>query len=1086
MTQPEQSPNQIEAMLSALIALSPIGFGFSKDGVIINANQACLGMFGYGSLDEIPNPSLLNMVAPHCRKEFADRIKKSAQGHSVASTFETTGLHKAGSEFPVLISENLVETPDGFLTLTFLLDLSEQKLNEIKFRSLFDTTRDAVMLLDERGFLDCNSATLDLFGCTSRDEFCLKHPADLSPPLQAGDISSQVLADQHIARAMNDGSHHFNWVHRRADNGKDFSAEVKLSSMKLNGKPVLQASVCDISERENAKAALMQKERYQRALLDTFPYAVWLKDTESNFLSVNEGFARIFGAKSADELIGKNDFDIAPRELAESYRADDKEVRDARQKKYIEELIETGGERKWFETHKAPVIDVNGNLLGTVGFARDITDRKLWEEALRASEENANNLASMLRLISDNVPDMIWAKDLDNRYVFTNKAICRYLLNATDTNEPIGKNDMFFAQRERERHPDNPQWHTFGEICRDTDTLTLDHGKPAQFEEYGNVQGKFLFLDVHKAPFRNDKGEIIGVVGSARDVTEKKLAEEKLQLASLVLHNSSEALMVTDKDNLIVDINPAFTKLTGYSEDEAIGKNPNILRSARHDHDFYSALWSALELTGQWQGEIWNRRKDGEMYAAWMTINTIHNDEGSIHRRVSLFSDITEKKNSEELIWTQANFDYLTKLPNRRMFRDRLSQDIKKAHRGNSKLALLFLDLDRFKEINDTLGHDLGDMLLVEAAQRISACIRESDTVARLGGDEFTIILTELEETSSVDRIADDIIQALNQPFKLIDDNVYVSASIGITLYPDDSTEIEDLLKNADQAMFVSKRSGRNRFSYFTTAMQQAAQHRLHLLNDLRVALAKKQFKLHYQPIVEFNTGRIHKAEALLRWFHPERGIINPAEFIPLAEESGLIHELGDWVFSEAAKQALLWRSLYGQDFQISVNISPIQIQSTDNHAHWLHQLEKQGLLGQNLVFEITEGLLLDMTPNVTAQLLSFRDAGIQVAIDDFGTGYSALSYLKKMDIDYLKIDQSFIRNLAPESSDMALCEAIVVMAHKLGLKVIAEGVETTEQNTLLAGIGCDCVQGYFHSRPLPAEQIEKLLVQERSRRSAD
>jgi EAL domain-containing protein (putative c-di-GMP-specific phosphodiesterase class I) len=311
----------------------------------------------------------------------------------------------------------------------------------------------------------------------------------------------------------------------------------------------------------------------------------------------------------------------------------------------------------------------------------------------------------------------------------------------------------------------------------------------------------------------------------------------------------------------------------------------------------------------------------------------------------------------------------------------------------------------------------------------------------------------------------------------LNDNNVYISASIGITLYPDDSTEIEDLLKNADQAMFVSKRSGRNRFSYFTSAMQETAQYRLHLINDLRIALAKGQFSLHYQPIVQLDSGRIHKAEALLRWSHPTQGMISPAEFIPLAEDSGLIHELGDWVFSESAKQALLWRERYGQDFQISVNISPVQIQSTDHHAHWLQQLEEQGLLGQNLVFEITEGLLLGMTPNVTSQLLSFRDAGIQVAIDDFGTGYSALSYLKKMDIDYLKIDQSFIRNLAPESSDMALCEAIVVMAHKLGLKVIAEGVETAEQNSLLAGIGCDYVQGFFHSRPLPTEQFEQLLA---------
>ena len=330
-------------MLNTLITLSPIGAAYSQNGLIINANLVCLTMFGYGNLEEIKNLSLLNMVSRHCNNEFSDRFENRAHGNSVEGSFETTGLHKNGSEFPVLISEKQIETPDGFLTLFFVLDLSEQKQNEIKFRALFETTRDAVMLLDERGFIDCNSATLDLFGCASKDEFCSKHPADLSPPQQTGEIDSLALANQHIGKAMEDGSHHFNWLHRRADNGNSFPAEVKLSRMKLNGKTVLQASVRDISERENAKAALMQKERYQRALLDTFPYAVWLKDTESNFLSVNEGFARIFGAKNTDELIGKNDFDIAPRELAENYRADDKEVRDTRQKKSTEELIETGG-----------------------------------------------------------------------------------------------------------------------------------------------------------------------------------------------------------------------------------------------------------------------------------------------------------------------------------------------------------------------------------------------------------------------------------------------------------------------------------------------------------------------------------------------------------------------------------------------------------------------------------------------------------------------------------------------------------------------------------------------------------------------
>jgi diguanylate cyclase (GGDEF)-like protein len=489
-------------------------------------------------------------------------------------------------------------------------------------------------------------------------------------------------------------------------------------------------------------------------------------------------------------------------------------------------------------------------------------------------------------------------------------------------------------------------------------------------------------------------------------------------------------------------------------------------------------MLGVLDLTGQWQGEIWNRRKNGEIYAEWLTINSILHADGTLHRRVALFSDITERKRADELIWNQANFDQLTNLPNRRMFRDRLSQGIKKSNRSGETLALLILDLDHFKEVNDTLGHDLGDALLVEAALRITACVRESDTVARLGGDEFTIILTDLEDTSSVERVAEEIIQSLNQPFNLNGNLAYLSASIGITLFPDDATEQEELIKNADQAMYVSKRAGRNCFSYFTNAMQKIAKHRLQIISDLRIAIAEAQFQLFYQPIVELATGKIHKAEALLRWFHPTRGMISPAEFIPLAEESGLINEIGEFVIGTSAKQILNWRSRYGDDFQISVNISPVQIQTKNTLTEWLHRLGSMGLSGQNFVFEITEGLLLDTTPHVTDQLLAFRDAGIQVAIDDFGTGYSALSYLKKLDIDYLKIDRSFIHQITPESSDLALCEAIIVMAHKLGLKVIAEGVETHEQNSLLAAIGCDYVQGYFNSMPIPAQQFESYMQQ--------
>jgi len=437
-------------------------------------------------------------------------------------------------------------------------------------------------------------------------------------------------------------------------------------------------------------------------------------------------------------------------------------------------------------------------------------------------------------------------------------------------------------------------------------------------------------------------------------------------------------------------------------------------------------------------------------------------------------------RQSKALLWKRANFDALTDLPNRDMFRDRLMQEIKKSDRTTLPLALLFIDLDQFKEVNDTLGHDMGDILLQEAAQRILHCVRESDTVARLGGDEFTVVLPQLADTSHSEDIAQKIIIRLAEPFHLKNEIVHISASLGITLYPSDATDIDNMMKNADQAMYVAKGNGRNRFSYFTASLQAAAQKRLRLTNDLRSALTDNQFRVYFQPIIELKTNHVHKAEALLRWLHPVRGMISPLDFIPLAEETRLIINIGTWVRKEAMTWCRRWNELGADGFQISVNKSPVEFMGEDacnSVETFTTDLREQGLRGKNLTLEITEGLLLNSNPLINNKLMALRDAGIQVSIDDFGTGYSSLSYLKKFDIDYLKIDQSFVHNLERDTDNVALCEAIIVMAHKLGLKVIAEGVETEQQRDLLIRAGCDYAQGYLYSEPIPPEEFEKWLA---------
>jgi len=558
-------------------------------------------------------------------------------------------------------------------------------------------------------------------------------------------------------------------------------------------------------------------------------------------------------------------------------------------------------------------------------------------------------------------------------------------------------------------------------------------------------------------------------------VVEQNRLSEDLQLASLIFGNSSEAMTVTDANGLILAVNPAFTAVTGYEFSEVKGQKTSILSSDLQDRSFYQKMWHSLSETGAWQGEIWNKKKSGELYPEWLTINTVYNNDGLPHRRVALFSDLSAQKESEKLIWQQANLDALTSLPNRTMFQDLLTSTMCEADFSGLPMALLFIDLDRFKDVNDSLGHHQGDDLLKQVAARISNCVRQSDVVARLGGDEFTVILKQVSDARSPERVASDIINSLSSAYTLDDGEVnYLSASIGISLYPNDAQDSESLLKNADQAMYMAKRQGRNRFQFFTPQMEEETRERIQLTSDLKTATHKQEMVAYYQPIIDLQNASVYKAELLLRWIHPKRGFVSPADFIPLAEETGIVVEIGDWVFIEAIKQVEQWRQQLDERFQVSVNASPIQFQDADGKlSNWTTLMEQRGVSGDAVAIEITENLLMQSGDGVTDTLKGFRTAGLSISLDDFGTGYSSLSYLRQLDIDFLKIDQSFVRNLTPDSSELSLCEAIIVMAHKLGIKVIAEGIETQEQKALLTQAGCDYGQGYLFSKPVPANQFE-------------
>jgi diguanylate cyclase (GGDEF)-like protein/PAS domain S-box-containing protein len=592
---------------------------------------------------------------------------------------------------------------------------------------------------------------------------------------------------------------------------------------------------------------------------------------------------------------------------------------------------------------------------------------------------------------------------------------------------------------------------------------------------------------------RDAQGRPLRMICTHADITERKRTEQALEHQSAelqaqaafmnaVVENIPIALFVKDvRDDFRFTLwNRAAEEIFGLGKERVVGQTDRALWPAEVAHEF--GLADRKVVLERRRVDVAEEAVDtatrGIRRLQTIKVPLIDPVTQQADYLLGICEDITEKKASEALIWQQANFDALTQLPNRRMFRDRLEQAMVRSRRDQAPLALLFIDLDRFKEVNDTLGHAMGDLLLVEAAHRIRASVREGDTVARLGGDEFTVILQELSGAAPVGAVAQNIITALGAPFALGDELAFVSASIGITLYPDDAAEIDSLLKNADQALYAAKDAGRNRYSYFTPAMQIGAQNRMRLTNDLRAALNNDELRIFFQPVVNLRTGAIEKAEALVRWQHPQRGMVSPAEFIPLAEASGLIVDIGEWMFRQAAHWAQRWRIRVNADFQVSINQSPLEFQRDGkSYARWLSHLDSLGLQGQAMVVEITEGLLLDASTAVTDCLQALREAGIQVALDDFGTGYSSLSYLKKFNIDYLKIDQSFTRNLAPGSPDMALSEAIIVMAHKLGLKVIAEGVETAQQLHLLREAGCDHAQGYLFSRPIPVQEFDALLL---------
>ncbi len=579
------------------------------------------------------------------------------------------------------------------------------------------------------------------------------------------------------------------------------------------------------------------------------------------------------------------------------------------------------------------------------------------------------------------------------------------------------------------------------------------------------------------------------IVGTFADVTEDENANLEARLAATVFSQAAEGVVISDDRNRVVKVNKAYTEITGYEEAEVLGRDPGFPTAGRHDRQFYDTMLAQLRARGHWRGEVWNRRKDGGTYAQWLSITVVRDAAGKVIRHVAIFSDITNQKKKEELIERHAYYDALTGLANRRLLLDRLEQEVLRAASQDGAFVLLFVDLDNFKDINDSLGHVAGDSVLTQTARRLEACIEVGDTVARLAGDEFVILARPAGERApgGIEEAADPataalaqrVVRALSEPVRHQTQEIQVSASVGIACYPTDATDAANLLASADRAMYLAKEEGRNTYRFHTRHLQEEARRRSEILLQLRRAIRDEEFELHFQPIYDLRTSCIVEAEALIRWRQADGTLVSPGQFIPVAEGTDLIIDIGEWVFRRVVQvlQGLARDDIGTDGLRLSVNISPRHLMSRDTPRDWLAHMAQAGVSPTALTIEITEGLLLDGNPSTLEKLEAFAAAGVAVAIDDFGTGYSSMSYLKRFPIDFVKIDRSFIRDIETDPHDKAITEAIVVMAGKLGLRTIAEGVETAEQDAMLRGIGCDYGQGYLFARPMPEEAFRALLA---------
>ena len=695
--------------------------------------------------------------------------------------------------------------------------------------------------------------------------------------------------------------------------------------------------------------------------------------------------------------------------------------------------------------------------------------RKLDDKALHLAENNQSLLKTMqtsealVQSIVDISPSIIYVKDQAGRYQLVNIAYEK--IARLQRQEIIGKTDHELFPAE------------IADKFRSNDRRVLDSRSAIEVDEQApQVDGIRDYLSV-KFPLYGVNGEVSAVCGISTDITDRKAIETRLRQSAKVFESSGEGLVIMTCEGKVIDVNPAFTEIMGYEKEELVGKTPRYWKSDQHPNQFYAQMWSSIQETGQWRGEIWNRHKNGSLIPELLTIKSVFDDRGNLLNYVAVYSDISTIKTSQAKLEYLAHHDLLTDLPNRVLFNAHIAHAIDRAERHGRRLALVFLDLDQFKHINDSLGHNAGDQLLKLSADLLKQHLRKTDAVARIGGDEFTFLLEEISDSEDVIRTVEKILKAFDSEFLLGDHRLRITPSIGISLYPEDGRNAETLLRNADSAMYRAKAEGRNTYRFYTESLTARALERIRLEAGLRKAILNGELCVYFQPQYELKAGNMIGMEALLRWHHREEGLLYPGLFIPIAEDSGLIQALDDWVMRAVCQQTKSWLE-QGLDIpRISINISGKDIDQGQLSSRIKNLLLEYDLDPDHLEIELTESFIMGRSKQSIEELTRLRNLGLRLAVDDFGIGYSSLAYLKKLPINRLKIDRSFIQDIPNDANDVAITEAIVALGSSLGLEIVAEGVETPAQQAFLIDIGCPYGQGFLLSRPLPAERIQEQMV---------